>query len=92
MLTPILLVWLLVRREVLDELFVAALHLGARVLESRLIALEDQPGERPDVGDRRLLWLRRHRGRRGGTSGVLPIPPAVVNPLRLRHNSSSSSA
>ena len=92
MLTSILLVWLLVRREVLDELFVAALHFGARVLESRLVALEHQPSERPDVGDRRLPWLRRRYGRRGGTPGVFPIPPAMVNPLRLRHNSSLSLA
>ena len=44
--------WLLVRREILDEPFVAALHFGARALETRLVALEDQPGERPDVGER----------------------------------------
>ena len=58
-------------RQFTDELLVAPLHLGARVAVRILVALEHEPGKRPDVGDGRLPGLRDARGSGGEVVGVL---------------------
>ena len=67
-----------------DEPLVAPLYLGARVRVARLVALEYQPGERPDVGDRRLPRLRDAQHCRGEVVGV-QVELAEATPLRRGH-------
>ena len=75
-------------RQQVDELLVAPLYLGARVRVARLVALEHQPGERPDVGDGRLPGLRDACGRGGEVVGV-QVELAEATPLRWGHGLSS---